>query len=110
MSLVRTDIRAGVATVTLDDAERRNALTLPMVLEIIDTFDELEADPAVGAVVVTGDGAGVLRRRRPVPPVRVGRRRGRGRAPLDLRGVPPDRAVDRCRRSPPSTARPSAPA
>ena len=56
MSLVRTDIHAGVATVTLADAERRNALTLPMVTEIIDTFDRLEADPAVGAVIVTGDG------------------------------------------------------
>ncbi len=56
MSLVRTVIHSGVATVTLDDAERRNALTLPMVGEIIDTFDRLEADPAVGAVVVTGDG------------------------------------------------------
>jgi enoyl-CoA hydratase len=56
MSLVRTDIQAGVATVTLADAERRNALTLPMVTEIIDTFDRLEADPAVGAVIVTGDG------------------------------------------------------
>jgi enoyl-CoA hydratase len=56
MPLVRTDIHAGVATVTLADAERRNALTLPMVTEIIDTFDRLEADPAVGAVVVTGDG------------------------------------------------------
>lgn len=55
MSLVRTDIHAGVATVTLADAERRNALTLPMVTEIIDTFDAIEADPAVGAVVVTGD-------------------------------------------------------
>jgi enoyl-CoA hydratase len=57
MSLVRTEIRAGVATVALADPERRNALTLPMVTEIVDTFDELEADPAVGAVVVTGDGA-----------------------------------------------------
>ena len=56
MSLVRTDIHAGVATVTLADAERRNALTLPMVTEIIDTFNRLEADPAVGAVIVTGDG------------------------------------------------------
>lgn len=56
MSLVRTDIHAGVATVTLADAERRNALTLPMVTEILDTFDDLEADPAVGAVIVTGDG------------------------------------------------------
>lgn len=54
MSLVRTDIHAGVATVTLTDPERRNALTLPMVTEIIDTFDTLEGDPAVGAVVVTG--------------------------------------------------------
>ncbi len=55
MPLVRTDIAAGVATVTLSDPERRNALTLPMVTEIIDTFDELEADPAIGAVVVTGE-------------------------------------------------------
>jgi enoyl-CoA hydratase len=56
MPLVRTEIDAGVATVVLTDGERRNALTLPMVTEIVDTFDELEADPAVGAVVVTGDG------------------------------------------------------
>lgn len=55
MSLIRTDISAGVATVTLTDPERRNALTLPMVTEVIDTFDALEDDPAVGAVVVTGE-------------------------------------------------------
>ena len=55
MPLVRTATHAGVATVTLADAERRNALTLPMVTEIMATFDELEADPAVGAVVVTGE-------------------------------------------------------
>lgn len=54
MPLVSTAVRDAVATVTLSDAERRNALTLPMVTEIIDTFDALEADPAVGAVVVTG--------------------------------------------------------
>jgi enoyl-CoA hydratase len=56
MTLVRTEIHTGVATVTLTDADRRNALTLPMVTEIIDAFDALEADPAVGAVVVTGEG------------------------------------------------------
>jgi enoyl-CoA hydratase len=56
MSLVRTEIEAGVATVTLTDGDRRNALTLPMVTEIVDGFDALEADPAVGAVVITGDG------------------------------------------------------
>jgi enoyl-CoA hydratase len=57
MPLVRTQIHAGVATVALSDPERRNALTLPMVTEVVDAFDELEADPSVGAVVVTGDGA-----------------------------------------------------
>jgi enoyl-CoA hydratase len=57
MSLVRTEIEAGVATITLADPDRRNALTLPMVTEIVDTFDQLEADPAVGAAIVTGDGA-----------------------------------------------------
>ena len=55
MSLVRSEIEAGVATVTLADPDRRNALTLPMVNEIVDLFDQLEADPAVGAVVVTGE-------------------------------------------------------
>ncbi len=57
MSLVRTEIADRVATVILTDPERRNALTLPMVTELVDAFDALEADPAVGAVVVTGDGA-----------------------------------------------------
>jgi enoyl-CoA hydratase len=55
MSLVRTDIADGVAVVTLSDPDRRNALTLPMVTEIVDAFDALEADPQVGAVVVTGE-------------------------------------------------------
>jgi enoyl-CoA hydratase len=56
MPLVRTEIHAGVATLWLADGDRRNALTLPMVTEIVETMDELEADPAVGAVVVTGEG------------------------------------------------------
>jgi enoyl-CoA hydratase len=55
MPLVRTDITAGVATLTLADPDRRNALTLPMVSEIEEAVDELEADPAVGALVVTGE-------------------------------------------------------
>ena len=55
MSLVRTDLAAGVATVTLSDPERRNALTMPMVEEIIETFDALEANEEVGAVIVTGE-------------------------------------------------------
>jgi len=55
MSLVRSEITDGVATVTLADPDRRNALTLPMVTEVVDLFDDLEADPAVGAVIVTGE-------------------------------------------------------
>jgi enoyl-CoA hydratase len=53
-ALVRTDVHEGVATVTLSDPERRNALTMPMVTEIVAVLDELERDPAVGAIVVTG--------------------------------------------------------
>src|SRR5258706_7781975 len=54
MTQVRSDIADGVAVVTLDDPERRNALNLEMVDEIVATFDTLEADESVGAVVVTG--------------------------------------------------------
>ena len=40
---------------TLVDRERRNAMTAGMVEEIVATFDALEADPEVGAVVLTGE-------------------------------------------------------
>jgi enoyl-CoA hydratase len=43
-----------VATVTLDQPERRNSLTLDMVREMVAAFDDLEARDDVGAVVVTG--------------------------------------------------------
>jgi enoyl-CoA hydratase len=54
MTLVRVERRDGVATVTLDDPARRNAITLPMCDELAAAFDDLEADGGVGAVVVTG--------------------------------------------------------
>src|SRR5436305_6733835 len=54
MTQVRSEIADGVAVVTLDDPERRNALNLEMVDEIVTTFDRLEADESVVAVVVTG--------------------------------------------------------
>jgi enoyl-CoA hydratase len=55
MPLIRTDVTDGVATLTLADGDRRNALTLPMVTEIVATLDDLEADESVGALIVTGD-------------------------------------------------------
>jgi enoyl-CoA hydratase len=54
MAEVLTDITDGVAVVTLDAPDRRNALTLPMVDEIVGVLDEVEADASVGAIVVTG--------------------------------------------------------
>ena len=51
---VRLDVADGVATVTLDDPDRRNALDLGLCAEIVTAFDALEARDDVGAVVVTG--------------------------------------------------------
>ena len=54
----------GVATITLHRPERMNAFTGTMMHEMIDAFDQTDADDDVRAVIVTGCGAGVLRRRR----------------------------------------------
>jgi enoyl-CoA hydratase len=54
VATVRTTVDDGVATVVLDDAERRNALSPDLVDELVTTFDTLEASGEVGAVVVTG--------------------------------------------------------
>ncbi|HEX5094531.1 MAG TPA: enoyl-CoA hydratase-related protein, partial [Acidimicrobiia bacterium] len=54
MEHLRFETRDGVAIVTLVDVERRNAMTATMVREIVETFDTIEADDSIGAVVVTG--------------------------------------------------------
>jgi len=54
MSLLLTDVRDGVGTLTLNNPDERNTLTAPMVAEIIEAMDGFEADESVGAVVVTG--------------------------------------------------------
>jgi enoyl-CoA hydratase len=61
MSLVQLELRPGgdgdsgsVALVTLDDPSRRNTLSMDLVAELVAAMDAIEADPAVGAVVVTG--------------------------------------------------------
>jgi enoyl-CoA hydratase len=48
--------REGVAILTLNAAERRNALTRGMAEELIAVCDEVDADPSIGAVVVRGEG------------------------------------------------------
>ncbi|MDG1266546.1 MAG: enoyl-CoA hydratase-related protein, partial [Ilumatobacter sp.] len=54
MSLVLTNVRDGVATLTLNNPDERNTLTAPMVEEITAAMDAFESDEAVGALVVTG--------------------------------------------------------
>ena len=56
--MVLVEKRDRVAVLTLNDPDRRNSLTLPMVDEIVEAFDALEADDDVGAVVITGAGKG----------------------------------------------------
>ena len=54
MEHVQLERRDAVAIVTLVDLERRNAMTAPMVDEVVATFDALEGDGTTAAVVVTG--------------------------------------------------------
>ncbi len=54
MSLVLYSVVDGVATLTLNNPAERNTLTQPMVEEIVAAVDAAEADPAVGALVITG--------------------------------------------------------
>ena len=52
------DITDGVATLTLNRPEARNAMTGPMNLSLAKMLGEFELDPAVKCVVLTGAGKG----------------------------------------------------
>lgn len=58
MSLITTEIRGRVGLITLNDPDKRNAITLAMNDEIGSVLDAWEADEAIGAVVLTGAGRG----------------------------------------------------
>ena len=53
---VLLEVDGGVAIVTLNAPDRRNALTPAMATELIETFDEVDARPEVGALVVRAVG------------------------------------------------------
>src|SRR4051794_25092611 len=53
---VLLEVDGGVAIVTLNAADRRNALTPAMADELIATFDEVDAKPEVGALVIRAVG------------------------------------------------------
>jgi len=50
------DVADSVATITLHRPERMNAFTDVMMREVIDAFDQVDADDDVRAVIVTGSG------------------------------------------------------
>ncbi len=54
---IRSEVVDGVGVVTLAAPARRNAFDLAMCDEVVAAVDALEADPSVGALVVTGDGS-----------------------------------------------------
>ncbi|MDP1818574.1 MAG: crotonase/enoyl-CoA hydratase family protein [Acidimicrobiales bacterium] len=55
---IRTEVDERVCTITLDRPDRLNAFTLTMQQELCAAFDEVDADPGVRAVIVTGAGRG----------------------------------------------------
>jgi methylglutaconyl-CoA hydratase len=57
VALVETERDArGVLTVTLNDVERRNALSRDLLVELVDVLDDADADPDVRVVVLTNAG------------------------------------------------------
>ena len=53
---VRLEREDGVALITLDAPDRRNALTAEMGADLIAACEQADGDPGVGAVVVRGEG------------------------------------------------------
>jgi enoyl-CoA hydratase/carnithine racemase len=56
LTTIRYEVAAGVATITLDRADRHNAFTSAMCDEMAATWAHVREDPDVRAVVVTGAG------------------------------------------------------
>jgi enoyl-CoA hydratase/carnithine racemase len=54
--VIRCDIADGIATLTLRRPEKLNAFTVEMMNELLQAFDLIDADDAVRAVIVTGEG------------------------------------------------------
>ena len=56
MDFIQVEITDRVATLTLNDPQKRNAINLKMNDEICATMDSLESDAGVGALILTGSG------------------------------------------------------
>jgi enoyl-CoA hydratase/carnithine racemase len=53
---IRYDVADGIATLALSRPEKLNAFTVEMMNELLQAFDLIDADDAVRAVIVTGEG------------------------------------------------------
>lgn len=49
-------VEDGIATITLNRPDRMNAVTYPMLVDLLAIFDRIDADDEVKAVIVTGAG------------------------------------------------------
>lgn len=54
MAFLLSDVADGVATLTINDPDKRNAINLAMNDEIVETMERLENSGDVNAIVVTG--------------------------------------------------------
>jgi enoyl-CoA hydratase/carnithine racemase len=56
-ALLSIEEHGGVAVVTLERPEKRNALSIDLRVELADAFDRLASDQSVGCVMLTGAGS-----------------------------------------------------
>ena len=84
-SEIRYDVADHVLTITLNRPDRLNAFTGTMAKELIEAFDQADADDDVRAVIVTGEGRGFC----------AGADLGGGGDTFDWRSVQTDDAVPR---------------
>src|SRR5207249_11007365 len=54
MGELRYGVTDGVARITLDAPRRRNALTQRLAADLVAAVDRADADPGVGAILVSG--------------------------------------------------------
>ena len=53
---ILTDLAENICTITINRPDKLNALNLTMIRELIDAFDQADADDAARAIIVTGAG------------------------------------------------------
>lgn len=79
-TLIQLDVRDGIAVLTLNRPEKRNAISDDMRTELIDALERVMADRNIRALVLTGSGKGFcaggdvagMQRRMDAPPGEVG--------------------------------------